>query len=357
MASSPAHRAGSLVRRALFGLAFLAIAVAGGAWLLDASIEPDGEAEAAVISSATDARASLSGIKSWAYQLGALDVAVAAASSLDMLVVDPAGLEKAQVDLLRVKPDGSRRMVLAHLNAATEIAPRATRLDAATPDVASGVARLAAPLLTTGGNSANSDDAPQQGMAGGAVAPPWLADGVPGVPGARRVRYWEAGWQSLVFGSAESAVDRILAAGFDGVYLDHGDAHMAFEAERPSAGDDMVAFLIRLAEYARGRSADFRIVVQRTESFRDPDRLFKSIDAVAHEALLLNAADGSENPEEVLEASLVRLQAARRAGKAIFVLEHATGRPAAETVRQRLTEWGYVPGFPTRNLDRIATDL
>jgi cysteinyl-tRNA synthetase len=71
----------------------------------------------------------------------------------------------------------------------------------------------------------NGDGRPDAG------APPWLAGENPNWAGNYKVRYWDAGWQSILFGSGESYLDQILARDFDGVYLDIIDAFQYFEHE------------------------------------------------------------------------------------------------------------------------------
>ena len=60
--------------------------------------------------------------------------------------------------------------------------------------------------------------------------PSWLAAENPEWEGNYKVRYWEPGWQAVIFGSSEAYLDRILDAGFDGVYLDIIDAFQYFES-------------------------------------------------------------------------------------------------------------------------------
>ncbi|NWF78310.1 MAG: endo alpha-1,4 polygalactosaminidase [Chloroflexi bacterium] len=62
---------------------------------------------------------------------------------------------------------------------------------------------------------ANHDGQPDPG------APEWLDEGNPDWPGNYKVRYWYAGWQDIIF----AYLDRILAQGFDGGYLDLVDAY------------------------------------------------------------------------------------------------------------------------------------
>ena len=61
--------------------------------------------------------------------------------------------------------------------------------------------------------------------------PAWLESANPDWPGNYKVRYWDPAWQALLFGSPDAYLDRILAAGFDGVYLDIIDAFEYFEQQ------------------------------------------------------------------------------------------------------------------------------
>jgi cysteinyl-tRNA synthetase len=59
--------------------------------------------------------------------------------------------------------------------------------------------------------------------------PEWLEEENPDWEGNYKVKYWMQEWQSLIYGSDSSYLDKILAAGFDGVYLDIIDAFEYFE--------------------------------------------------------------------------------------------------------------------------------
>jgi len=60
-------------------------------------------------------------------------------------------------------------------------------------------------------------------------SPPWLLGENPEWGGNYKVAYWDPAWQAIIFGSANAYLDRILNAGFDGVYLDIIDAYEYFE--------------------------------------------------------------------------------------------------------------------------------
>jgi len=61
--------------------------------------------------------------------------------------------------------------------------------------------------------------------------PTWLDEENKNWPGNFKVKYWEKQWQNIIFGNNDSYLDRILATGFDGVYLDIIDAFYHFEEQ------------------------------------------------------------------------------------------------------------------------------
>jgi|YelNatPaOPRAMG01_1025707.scaffolds.fasta_scaffold04255_2 cysteinyl-tRNA synthetase len=66
---------------------------------------------------------------------------------------------------------------------------------------------------------ANHDGKPDPG------APAWLGPENPQWPGDYRVRFWDPAWQAIVF----QYVDKVMAQGFDGVYLDTVDTYEYWE--------------------------------------------------------------------------------------------------------------------------------
>lgn len=59
--------------------------------------------------------------------------------------------------------------------------------------------------------------------------PKWLEKENPHWEGNYKVQYWDQEWQNIIYGKSDSYLDRILEAGFDGVYLDIVDAFEYFE--------------------------------------------------------------------------------------------------------------------------------
>ena len=57
-------------------------------------------------------------------------------------------------------------------------------------------------------------------------APAWLGAWNENWPNSRKVRYWDPAWQAIIFNDAKTGwLDIIVAAGFDGAYLDIVDGY------------------------------------------------------------------------------------------------------------------------------------
>ena len=58
--------------------------------------------------------------------------------------------------------------------------------------------------------------------------PHWLAEPNPEWPGSYKAHYWSKEWHDLLYGSPNAYLDMIMAAGFDGAFLDVMDAWQYF---------------------------------------------------------------------------------------------------------------------------------
>jgi cysteinyl-tRNA synthetase len=337
-----------LIRRAVVGLVLLVGLAIGSAWLLHASIDPVEETRAA----AGERRGSLSRVRSWSLEPGSVDVALTASLATDLVVVDEAlGRIRAPrsgepaVDTLKVRPDGGRRLVLAQLSVgeAEERRPY-WRAGWTTPVPRSlgGLPSFAAtPAMARYEPAANV--APRLLSAPTAAAPAWLGPQSSETAGSYRVRYWAADWQRLLAGTRESAVDRILAAGFDGMLLDRAAIWADWLAERPTAREDMVALIQSLAAYARSRNPDFVVALQDAEDLALAPALKRSIDAIVRVGLR-HGVDGDGRPAApgLVASRLQTLAKARADGLQVLVAERLTG-PAGTEAKRDLEAAGFVP--------------
>jgi len=313
----------------------------------------------------------LADAESWGYQLQRVVPGDIPAGGFDVLVVDYShdgsdeeALSPAKVDALRKRDGRPDRVVLAYLSIgeaedyryywskdwiapSTEAAPRAD----------AGSSR-------PGGDTPAGSDPPAKGanLKPLAVlsdqAPPWLAGENPEWRGNFLVRYWDKDWQSIVLGSPGAYLDKILAAGFDGVYLDKIDANDDWQKTRPAAEQEMMDFVKLIARYAREKRPGFLVVPQNAEELLENDDYVEVIDAIAKEDLLYGGGerkDGEANSEQEIAQNIVHLNKVRAAGKAVLVVEYLSDAAAITAARDRLRTLGYIPFFAKRALDEAPS--
>lgn len=265
-------------------------------------------------------------VKSWGYQLQRLDVAALAASPFDLLVIDHAPdrvdsvemlFRRSQIDQIKVKPDGSRRVVLAYMSIGEAEHYRFYWDD--------------------------------KWMEKGSC-PVWMGPVNPQWAGNYPVQYWEPQWQSLIFGQSDSYVDRVLDAGFDGIYLDRADVYDQFKS-RPAARSDMVSFVAKMIDHARLIKPEAIVVLQNAEELLRDKALRARLDGAAKESLYFNADKAGEPiPLEEQQASASDLQLMKRAGGKVMVVEYLDSAKQAGVARRRAKQDGFLVHFTERNL-------
>lgn len=321
------------MRATLLTLVFLAAALWLGFVAL-AAIPPD-----ATRLPARDGPA-LAGAKNWGYQLQRFKAAQVP-PEIDMLVVDYATVgalnnqaSPADVERLRRRPDGTRRIVLCYLSI---------------------------------GEAENYRPYWQQRWS--AAAPAWLGPENPAWKGNFSVRYWHPDWQRLIVDPARLTptfwdrvmavifarplpyIDQIIDAGFDGIYLDRVDAYEKPLERHPPAKSDMVAFVEKIATYARSRRPGFLIVPQNGESLLADPRYRRAIDGVAKEDMLYGlGGDGVKNSPGDIEYTMTQLNRMKAEGRPVFVVEYLADDPERAAAAEALRKLGYIAVFAERGL-------
>jgi len=133
----------------------------------------------------------------------------------DLLIIDafvddqrgePRPLTREEIEMLKTKPQGGRRLVLSYLSVGEAESYR---------------------FYWRREWDRNSDGRPDE------AAPAWLEPENPSWEGNYKVRYWESAWQELIITAPDSYLSLIIELGFDGVYLDIIDAYQYFEELYP----------------------------------------------------------------------------------------------------------------------------
>jgi len=181
--------------------------------------------------------------------------------------------------------------------------------------------------------------------------PDWLGPENPDWPANHKVRYWHPGWRAILFGSEGddgSFLDRILARGFDGVYLDIIDAYRFWDRD----GRDMADLVTDLAAYARARRPGFKVFVQNAPELGEiyADYL-AAVDGIGAEDTWFNG-----NRRRSLDSTrpwVGWLDMFRDAGKTVLVIDYPKNRKKIDGLYARAEAKGFVPLAARRALDRL----
>ncbi|MGC3991392.1 MAG: endo alpha-1,4 polygalactosaminidase [Chthoniobacteraceae bacterium] len=207
-----------------------------------------------------------------------------------------------------------------------------------------------------------------------ANAPAWLAKQDPDWHGNFKVRYWMPEWQQIIFGNdtdtaAKSYVDRIIDAGFDGVYLDIIDAFEYFgpdsgkNPERPTAAADMASFVEAIANYARttrGKS-NFIVVPQNGSNIVDEisssekSDYFTAIDAIGAEDTFFYGPKGMNNAWHPQKYTIQCLTQFSDASKPVLCIEYVNQKAKENRFYNTAAQYGWLPLVSVRALDRLIS--
>lgn len=275
-------------------------------------------------------RERLSAVTSWLYQLRRIDASAIAASNADLVVVDYApdrihGVElpftRADVAAMQRKPDGSPRLVLAYLSIGE------------------------AERYRTYWNNAWYDVA---------TRPAWLLDVNKAWDGNFPVRFWHPEWQAIIYGTPGAYLDRILAAGFDGIYLDRADVFQELAGENAAADREMARFISRLSAYARRIDPLALVVMQNAEELVQRPEVLSAIDAIAKEDLFHGVEhDEARNDPDMIRHSLADLRFAEARGLRILVVEYLSDAAAARRAVDEARSLRFLPLIAERSLGTL----
>ena len=271
------------------------------------------------------------------YQLQNANLAALGRSKFDLVIMDysrdgsdGARYTPAQISALKNSP-GGKKLVLSYMSIGEAEDYR---------------------WYWQGGWDANRDGAPDPG------APAWLGPSNPEWEGNYKVRFWDPEWQRLVY----SYVDRTIAAGYDGAYLDIVDAYEYWGPggesglERAAAEEEMVAFVKSIAHYARvtkGRPK-FGVFVQNAEDLSSHPDYVSTVTGIGKEDLFY---DGNvRQPAAETNYSISRLDRFKKAGKPVLVTDYATRKTQIDALYQKAGARGYVPYATRRNLDVLTVN-
>jgi cysteinyl-tRNA synthetase, unknown class len=306
----------------------------------------DESAKSAPAAADTQGRTLLAPVTKWVYNLRDVKQASVEACQADLAVIDYSpgshkdAFTRQQLDAMRTKPGGKRMKLIAYMSI--------------------GEAEEYRDLYFR-----------KEWLTGS--RPSWLGALNPDWPGNFKVRYWQADWQRTIYGTPQSYLDQIIAAGFDGAYLDIVDAYAYWqEPESPDGGrktaaDEMVAFVSALAKHAWTKSPGFMIIPQNGEGLLRNASYRAHISAIGIESLYFRGIvpprdeprrdDVEPNREADLKERLASLDFAIADRIPVLTVEYLMDEPedaaVAPAIGPVMRARGLVPHFSVRQLHKL----
>ncbi len=286
----------------------------------------------------------LAEVESWAYQLQNINLSELAVSDITLIVIDyadDAGQPFAASEIARLRDSG--KVVLSYLSIGEAETYRS----------------YWNPTWIQGDDECSAE--PSE------AAPSWLGPVNPDWCGNYSVRFWLPEWQAIIM----DHLDKILAAGFDGVYLDKVDIFYYWLGEEdlgaPSINEQapaqMADFVSQIAARARTVDPNFVVVPQNAveivEYLDEPQRgtYLEIIDGIAIEDTFFfpTSSETSENApynpqEDVLDLLAKYYQPAELP---ILSVDYVTQPNKVARYYEEATERGFIPYATVRALDRL----
>jgi cysteinyl-tRNA synthetase len=189
-------------------------------------------------------------------------------------------------------------------------------------------------------------------------APSWLGPQNPEWEGNYKVRYWDPRWQALIF----SHLDKIVQAGFDGVYLDIIDAYEYWgpggdgKLDRTQAEDEMVEFVMALARHARskGGGADFGVFPQNAEGLSSHVDYVQAVTGIGREDTWYDG-NSPRDPDD-MRTVVANLDVFRDAGKLVLCTDYVARKSLIDDFYSKARARGYVPYATVRALDCLTVN-
>ena len=280
-------------------------------------------------------------IRSWGYQLQNGTADVVARSPYDIAVIDyskdssdTGAFTAAELERMKRKPDGSRRYVLAYISIGEAETYRYYWNERGWPD-----GRNRKPMVEN-------------------ENPEWL--------GNHSIKFWHNEWQDLILNDDDSYMNRIMRAGFDGVYLDKVDIADFYANKTPPgtvASDLMIQFVRKISAVMKSRKPGFLIFPQNAQGLLEDDIYRSAIDGIGIEDLLHkdtpvegpgSNVDGPRNTPDAIKESVDLLRKLVAEKKPVIVVEYLRNRASIDRAATELEGYGFVPYFGPRDLARLA---
>lgn len=279
---------------------------------------------------------------SWAYQLQNINIdEIAANHTFDLIVIDYSAEGDAETsfsaeEISRIKDSG--KTVLAYMSIGEAETYRFYWQDSW---------------------DADGNGKPDAG------APAWLGRENPEWEGNYKVRFWDPGWQEIIF----TYLDTVIARGYDGIYMDIVDAYYYWseeEGSRPDADTLMIEFVRALRAHADALAPEpFALVPQNGEyiivEVNVTDALKQEylglIDGIGVEDLFFYGNKDNNNSWNPDRERIDLVNEYKAAGLPVLSVEYLSDPSKITRYIGEAVSRGYLPYVADRELDRLEDGL
>ncbi len=179
-------------------------------------------------------------------------------------------------------------------------------------------------------------------------APFWLDEENPDWEGNYKVKFWEAGWQEIVY----EYLDRIISANFDGIYMDIIDAYEYFEDNISISEDLMIEFVCNISSYVKEEGGkDFLVFAQNADELLSNSTYLDNIDGIGREDLFYN--DDEATDDDWREEGTKNLDKALENDKAVLIVDYPVSAGNIYDFYKSALERGYLPYAGDRELNSV----
>lgn len=192
----------------------------------------------------------------------------------------------------------------------------------------------------------------------------WQSGWAPGTPewigassawaGSYWVEYWDQRWQDIMFGSPDAYLDKLMALGFDGVFLDVVDAYWMWPG-RATAKQDMGDLVVAMTKYARKTNPNFIVLANGGDGLHDHQPFISSITGIVKESVYYGySGDNTATPSSTTSYVEANLDHFTLAGNMVFIIDFTQTQGQVDDFYQRALNKGYIPFGTVSSLDKLT---
>lgn len=178
--------------------------------------------------------------------------------------------------------------------------------------------------------------------------PDFLDEENPDWPGNYKVKFWDPQWQSLILAN----LDKIVDAGYDGVYLDIIDGYEYYKEKGVADADRrMIDWVKKISARAKSKNPSFLVIPQNSPELVDIPGYLSIIDGLGKESTWYE----NEDPltDQWAQEAIAHLDRAVANGKFVLAIDYPKNTAKRCDFIAKSRSHGFVPTVGPLALDRI----